>query len=352
MIRAIQKPRDSCASSIAAAGDFDALEEVYGSLGHWEELVDALHAVADRRASRAERLELLERAARIASAHLDQRERAARAYERILSVEPTHLAAATELAPIYRETRRWARLLATYEILLGHAEEAGDTAQQLSLLAEIRGLCENDLGSKAQAFEWAARSWRLAPDDESLLAELERLGAEADAWSEVTDILASRAAAAGTRDKEKLRLYRELGKIAAGRLHKPDRAVDYLRRVLELAPDDPAAMDALEEIATQQADWPELLNIYRRRAAIEGERSRRLDLLFKIAFIEEERLADPRLGGRHLPADSRSRRRFRARVAPRAQGTVETSRGRRRFGPGLRKRSRVSSSWRPIQTRE
>src|SRR5690606_16925180 len=205
--------------------------------GQWDELVEALHAIADRRGDRRERLELLERAARVAAAHIDGRDRVARSYERILSVEPQHLAAAVALTPLYRETRRWARLLAALESQLQHAARAGDAERQLALIAEIQTLCEQEIGSKVQAFEWAAKAWRLAPGDERLLADLERLGAEADAWAEVAEILTHRLED-DVDDGERLRLHRELGKICHTRLHQPTAARDHYGKVLSLAPGD------------------------------------------------------------------------------------------------------------------
>ncbi len=277
----------------ANAGDYTALEELYASLGQWEELVDSLFAIADRLQEREPRLALLERSAAVAAAHFDSPDKIARAYERVLSVDSRHREAARALVPIYEKTEKWPRLLTAYEILLEHAE---DDRARLDLHLKIRDLCEAHLGSKALAFQWTARAFELDPDDRQLLADLERLGADADAWAEVAAILDARLAtqdpAKPLDDAGRLEILRELGKIAMGRLHAPDRAREYQRQVMAMAPDDPEAMDALEEIATQLSDWPELLQVYRRRAELAEEQSDKVSLLFKIAIINEERVAD------------------------------------------------------------
>ena len=273
----------------SAQGDHAALEAVYAELGQWDELVEALQAIADRVDDRATRLDLYQRAAQVAAEHGQSADRVARAWERLLSIEPRHLRAAQALAPIYEKSGKSARLLAIYEILLDHADS--DEAR-LELLGEIRTLCEERLGSKALAFQWAGRAYRLRPDDPALLAELERLGAEADAWDEVAVILDERAGSEAIGDAERIRVLRELGRIAAVRLHQPDRAQTYWERVLGELPEDAEALAALEEIATQQSDWPDLLKIYRRRAKLEKDTERQVDLLFRVAFLEEERLAD------------------------------------------------------------
>lgn len=274
----------------AATGDHDALIDLYGGLGLWEDLVEVLSALADRIDDRARQLALLERTAAIAAEHLpDNPDKVSRAYERVQAVAPTHAGAAQALVPLYTKTEKWARLLATYEILLAHATEDSD---RLNLHVDIRDLCEVRLGSKALAFAWTCKAYALKPDSEQLLDDVMRLGAEADQWDEVAATLQRRAESDGVDADEKLRLLRELGAIAATRLHQPDDARRYQEAVLELAPDDPQAMDALEKLASEQSRWPDLIKIYRRRAALAGSAQAKLDLLFKVAYIEEDRVGD------------------------------------------------------------
>ena len=273
----------------AATGDYQSLEKVYAELGQWHELVEALVAIADRQDDRDLKLTLCLRAAELASQHLSSVDKIARAWERVLAIEPHHVEAARALAPIYEKAGKSARLLATYEILL---ENAADDDARLALMLEICELCESRLGSKSLAFQWAARAYRLRPDDPKLLVELERIGADADAWDEVAEVLDERAKKDDVTKVERLRLLRELGKISSQRLHEAERAQTYWERVLELEPDDREALAAIEEIATHQADWPDLLKIYRRKIDLDDDTERRLDLLFKVAFIEEERLSD------------------------------------------------------------
>ena len=273
----------------AQAGDYAALEELYGALNQWDELVDALSAVADRTEDQAGKLALLERAAQLASEHFKNPDKVARAYERVLAVAPDHVAAARALVPVYERTHKWARLLNVYEILLA---AAADAKAKLALHLQIRTLCEKHLGSKKLAFDWAARAYELDPESEELLADLERLGAEADAWEQVSEILAARAKSDSAADDSKLHILRKLGRIAMVRLHRPELAREYQNQVLALRPDDAEAISALEEIATQLSEWPDLVDVYRRRVDVETELQAKVELLFKMAFIEEERLAD------------------------------------------------------------
>ena len=65
--------------------------------------------------------------------------------------------------------------------------------------------------------------------------------------------------------------------------------------IAQLAPGDAAALAALEQLFAEAQSYPQLLGVYRQReAAWPGEPNdpASLDLLFKIAWIEEEKLND------------------------------------------------------------
>ncbi len=308
----------------AQAGDLDSLERLFAQLNAHDELIEVLHGLVDRTQGNDQKLAILNRIASLAQNKLGVPEKATKAYERILAIDPQNLGAARALVPIYRKAEKWARLLSTYEVLLAHAATRDE---QLALHHEIRKLCEEKLGSKALAFQWAARAYELSTstgvpgaggEGEKLLRDLERLGAEADAWEQVNDILSRRVDADGIEDRERLRLLRELGRIRASRLHRQDDARAAWERVLKLAPDDNEAMTALEELATQQARWPDLLTLYRRRAELEKDNDKRLELLYKIAFIDEERAGNlERAAATYeqiLAQDKRAQRAIRALV--------------------------------------
>lgn len=282
----------------AAAGDFAGLEKLYARLGQEAELVDALIGIADRLDDKERRLPLIERAAQLAQEHADTTqddagpalERARQVWERVLAVEATHVAAATALAPIYAKQEKWARLITVLEIQLG---AAADVPARLAKLAEIRQLCEHKLASRTLAFTWTLRAFDLAPASEALYADVLRLASEAEQWREVAAMFDRHLEREGELDDAtRLRLLRELAKIANRRLTDPERARAYHRQVLALAPDDHEAEQHLEELSIQLADWPDLLASYRRRAAREKDPTERAALLIETASLQEERLVD------------------------------------------------------------
>lgn len=272
----------------AQLGRFDELERLYGEQGQWEELCEVLQSVAERLPDLAQRLGLYTRVAEVAARELRSPERAAKAYERILAIDGENAEAAARLVPIYRGQEKWPRLLATYEILLKHA---ADDDAKLGVLAEIRALCEEKLGSKGLAFSWCARAYTIRPEDAALEKTLERLAAEAEAWEELAELYAGQVTREADPERRAER-HRKLGRIALNRLRRPEDARRHFEAVLEHQPEDDEALSTLEQIFTQAQSYPELLAVYRRREGRERDPQRRLEVLFKIAWIEEAQLAE------------------------------------------------------------
>lgn len=268
----------------ASAHNYDALEALYGRMDHWEELVESYFAISDRLDTKEETLALLERAARVANARISNPDKVARVYERLQSVEPTHLGAAQSLAILYRDAGKWPRLLSTQEILLGHADEA----DRLPLIDDIRELCENQLASKSLAFQWTTRAYEIRPEDSELLAGLLRLAMEADAWPEVSVILDARVQQDSIGEQEKIRLLRELGRISENYLDDKAAAQRYHEEILTLRNDDNDALEALESLATKGSQWGQLLVILRKRVELGSSSERQIELLSRIALLEED----------------------------------------------------------------
>ncbi len=279
----------------AAAGDYDGLERLYARIGMADDVVEALLGVADRLEGKALRLPIVERAAVLAdkraadSGKPDAAERAARVWERVLAVEPGHVAAATALAPVYRKGEKWARLLSVLEIQLSAAE---DRIDRLARMAEIRALCENKLGSKTLAFTWGLRAFELEPQSAELRAELVRLASEPDQYRDLAAVFGRH----GHDDEQpadiRVALLREQARLVGRRLGDVDAARALYREIWTLVPDDDEAESQLEEIALQLADWADLRTIYLHQLARQQDATDKSRLLLELASIEEEKLVD------------------------------------------------------------
>lgn len=279
----------------AAAGDYDGLERLYARIGMADDVVEALLGVADRLEGKTLRLPIVERAAVLAdkraaeSGKPDAAERAARVWERVLAVEPGHVAAARALAPVYRKAEKWARLLSVLEIQLAATE---DRADRLARMAEIRALCEQKLGSKTLAFSWALRSFELEPQSAALRAELVRLASEPDQHRDLAQVFGRHGHNSELPAEVRVAILREQARLTSKRLGDVDAARALYREIWVLVPDDEEAESQLEEIALQLADWADLRTIYQQQLGRQHDATDRTRLLLELASIEEEKLVD------------------------------------------------------------
>lgn len=268
---------------------WDDLTSLYERQGRVADLVEVLQSAADRIGEVEERVALYRRVAALCQERLGQPERALKALERTLAIQPDNLDVARELLPIYREQLNWARTMSTYEVLL-KAER--DVDEQLKLIAAMQEVARDRLSSPTLTLHWAARAYRLRPEDESLREGLEQAAERADGWDELTRIYEERIADEAVEDAERLTLLGKLAVVARDRLYKPDDAQRYFRRIIALDPSDAGAMAALEEIYSSTRRWDDLSEVYRKRLDVTEEPAARLQTLRSLARIQERHLGD------------------------------------------------------------
>ena len=291
-----------------AANMWDELTDLYVAQGRVSDLVDALQSAADRVSATEDRVDLYRRVAQLCRERLGQPERAVKALERTLAIQPNNLVVARELLPIYREQSNWAALMRTINVLL---EASNDVDDKLELIEQLREVAADKLQSPQLTFQWAARAYELRPTDEALRTQLEAATASSDNWDELTRIferriagvpvsgedsetsgdIAVKAVRRAERD-EQLLLLGKLAVIARDNLSKPDDAQRYFRRIIELDPTNEGAMTALESIYTSTRRWDDLSEVYRRRLDVAPDDAARLATLRGLARLQETQLKD------------------------------------------------------------
>jgi tetratricopeptide (TPR) repeat protein len=268
---------------------WDELERLLAGREEFSELAEALTAAADRSGDDELKVQLYTRVGEICQRKLDNPERAIKSYERVMATAPTNTEVASALVPLYESTERWGRLLASYEILHEHAET---DERRLELIEKVQRLYETHLESVQLAFTWSAKAYAVAPEREDLRQEMERLAEDAEAWEDLVQIYVEQVQSIED-DERKSALLRNLAQICIAKLHRPEDAEVFYRDLLELEPQDLPALESLEQIYTSTQRWDGLVDVFRRRAVLEEDEEMKLGFLFKVSFIQEERVGDP-----------------------------------------------------------
>lgn len=275
-----------------AASDFEGLEALYAEAGDYEGLVDVLGNVADRAKDDATKIQLSFRAAEIYENELQSRNRAFRAYERVLAADPDNERAARALIPIYEGEGKHNRLPALHEVLLRRAQ---DDAARLELLATLRRLATTRLSDDGAAYEYSARAFAIAPTDPDTRAALEQAADAAGRHEALVEVYLARLARIEDEvgaEQERAWLRRRVASLAGERLGRTDQAVAQLRALLDAQPDDTEAADALARIYRGEGAHRELRGLLLSRVSHAPDEATRREYLLDLARVEEEALGD------------------------------------------------------------
>ncbi len=317
--RALRVLRDSYLSG----GDYDGLEDLYGSQNDWEGLAEVLSNAADRAKDDDAKVELSYRAAAVYEGKLAQPDRAFRSYERILAARPSDVKAARSLIPLYEEDEKWARLPALYELLLSQA----DQQEQLDLLEKIIDITGHRLSDRKAAAAYAAKAYAIAPERDDVLARFEETSRAAGAFEPFAQALEARLAkaaaepaeavaepaptskrkkkkkgekaeappvpVAGFGGEERRRLELKLARVYSDDLGRTEEAVATYKRILEREPADDEAAAALEVLLRRDDRREDLRWLLELRVANASSDGARVQILADWATLEEEVFASP-----------------------------------------------------------
>ena len=293
---------------LVAPGDeavLTALEEALGRHGRFTAQAGVLQDLAELAAERdpAARLALLSRRAQVLEGEPDPHP-AIDAYAAVLAQSPRDPVAVAglerllqrpdaraEAQRILEDVQRLAgdpaRLAALLEIRL----ESTAPGRRQALLAEIAALRER-AGDRTAAFTMRLQAFEQAvaagADDPAARSDLERLAGDPAAWEAVASAY---QAALPRLPAAALELRRRLAVICGERLGNLDRAVAWWDEVAR-EETGPEPLAALVRLRRRQGAKPELVAALRRQAEATPAPDAKKELLFEVAKIMEEQLAN------------------------------------------------------------
>jgi tetratricopeptide (TPR) repeat protein len=271
-----------------ATGAWDELEAFYANSDKVDELIRTLERAADNTAAEnAERIALQFRIARLWMEKKQAPDRAARAYEKALALDPDNLEAAEALTPIYEHASDAKKLVAVYEVRLKHTP---DPEQRVVLLRETGHLYEEKLKNPQTAFERYVEAFLLDPQSELLREDVDRMAAKVNGWDRAFAAY-SQAIESATHPDDANRLRLVYGSALHRGGHIP-QAIEQYRVVYEDRGDDTDAITALEALYREAGQYRELLEVLQRRAELESDPEARKKLAYDLARIWHENLKD------------------------------------------------------------
>ena len=283
-----------------AKGDWASLETLYGETDDWTGLAEALTQASETLEEPASVTMLSLRAAEIYGELLGDPSRAARGYERALSVDPENVVAAAGLVPVYERDHRWADYVRMMEIVVSSQSGEDELDLRLARIASLRTVYLSRLRDPVSSLGWATRAYLLAPSDVSVVAGLEESAEAAGAYEDLVALFRDRLEHDSLEQGERLDLQRRIATISGERLGESDESIRQLESILEVKPDDAQAMAVLDRLYRGERRFADLRDLYERRLSQVSDPAEEWVLLNEVAQVEEEQLGDlPSAAERH-----------------------------------------------------
>ncbi len=167
-----------------------------------------------------------------------------------------------------------------------------DPERQLSLARE--------LGHRAQAAdrpERALEAWklveRLAPGDLDARAALQQLYQSSGKWNALSESIRREIdTLAPSATEQKLRLLRDLIPIYRDALQLDSMLIQVYSEILNVAPHDREALDALARLYEDAGRWNELIHVLQRKAELEPDPEEQVTLYLRVAALWLERFGN------------------------------------------------------------
>ena len=274
----------------------------------WSDLAEVLErevrAVEDG-GDAAALVALRQRLAEVKDARLMDRDGALALYEQVLEARPDHPEAIARLEAILQKDPGCERAARALErayaaggdpvrqaaVLELRAGERPDASERKALYLELADLREQRLGSPELAFLALCKAFREDPGDAGVRARLDALAVSSGHEEELAAILEDEIERLPPADIAQVGL--RLGQLYEEKLSEPARAASFLRRALALDPAAAgAALPALERLYQKLEAWPELADVLSARAA-QASPPDRVQLLYRLGQLAEERMASP-----------------------------------------------------------
>lgn len=261
------------------------LEPVFVAVGNHLKQVEMLESRVSAEAVPQERAALLRRIAEMYAGPLENAEMGFLAATRALRELPDDLRSLELCVSLVDRAEAPEELSA---IIVEVAPKAGD-ASRAELYRALARL-QTDLGEPADALASWKRVLELRPTDVEALDGTVRLVASQGKPTELLEVL-RRQLAVAEEPARRAAVLLQIGLLQEEQLQDALGALATFRRLLELKPDDMAALERMEALCQKQERWPELADVLARRIALMPPEAG-LELKFRLASVRETRLLD------------------------------------------------------------
>jgi tetratricopeptide (TPR) repeat protein len=268
----------------------DAILDHHRAQEAWQPLVESLEIASEKRTPGEERAALLDEVSRLYEDALRVPQLAFREACRAFRDAPT-AERDQRVHALADATGSFAELMAVLEDVAEVLVE-DDTPRAIELYREVCQLAQQRLDDQERTVRAAEAILQLAPGDSAALATLEAIHRNEADRERLIEVLQQRAQAAED-PAERHNTLLELGRLLLDR-EDPDGAERAFRQVVHEAPENDAALEALDELYHRTGNSAAHVDILERRASlIVDDAEARARLRVRLAHVRLTRRGDP-----------------------------------------------------------
>ncbi|MDQ3032095.1 MAG: hypothetical protein M3Y87_06740, partial [Myxococcota bacterium] len=274
--------------------------------GRWDDLAQVLELSAEASSDPVDKRDQLRALAEVHEQGRRDTTAAFESFRRALAEDPSDLRTADDLERLAAELGAWDRAA---DVFAARASSALDPDVARNLYGRLASIAESQLGDDARAIEAYRRATEQVGDDEAILGSLDRLYVKAQAWKDLAEVLERRVQQT-TEPAARVDLLVRLGTLRWEREDDPRSAFASFQEIVEMQPDEPRALGAIEgllaneDLAPQAVDvldaayrqtgaTPKIAALYDVRVRLAQDEGERVSLLQDLARLQESELGDP-----------------------------------------------------------
>lgn len=284
--RAIEAFEKSLQADAGAVAVVKALAETASELRDWPRLAMALEREAELGGRNDMAAAALAKLGALREDALDDADGAEAAWRSALEMDPAHRPALAALARV-AEGRGDHALLA--ELREKELLQATDVRLAVALSLTLGQIYEERLGALDRAATQFQRVLAVTHTEAPAFRALGRLMAATSQWDLLIQLY-EREAAETHDEVHRLHCLFKIAEIQEEKVGDDRRAQDGYARVLEKSPTFIPALRALGRIFQRREDWSSLVALYLREAEATEDQSHWLDVLGRVAVLQEEKL--------------------------------------------------------------
>ena len=268
----------------------EALERAYFASEQWQNLYAIYEKMIDVVSDDDGVAECYARMAKIASDALGSVDRAQDLWNRVLDIRGEDGTALSELASIYERREEWRDLV---DVLQRQVDASNDDARRVALYERLGSTWGEKLGSERNALDNWQRVLEIAPENVTGLYAIAEIYRNTQAWEELVQTLhrlIDIGASTGMESDDLVRLHAQVGELQGEVLLNSQPAIEAWLKVLDHRPGDFRALNALEQLFTQEGRWEECIGVLQRKSVALESAEDKIDVLLQAAHLWEERL--------------------------------------------------------------